>query len=144
MELAVGDERLNGELLADQSFLEDDPVVAGVADVLFTLLGSDLIADDFDALAAGENDRFDREVAVVLVDVVAGCLHVVERLEVRTARNVVLLHELPLEGLVRLDACVGFFRAERVDSRGLECVREADFEGASGPMTAMVASTASA
>jgi len=83
MELAVGDERLNGELLADQSFLEDDPVVAGVADVLFTLLGSDLIADDFDALAAGEADRFDREVAVVLVDVVAGCLHVVERLEVR-------------------------------------------------------------
>jgi hypothetical protein len=121
----VRDERLDGELLADQSLLEDDAVVAGLAEIRLGLVFRHLIAGDADALAAGEAHGFDGQVAVGGVDVVAGGVHVGERLEVGTARNVVVPHEPSLVGLVRLDAGRLGAGTEGVDAGVVEGVGDA-------------------
>ncbi len=131
-QLAVGDKGLDGELLADEALLEDDAVVVGTPEVFLGLRGGTLVADDTDALAAGEAGGLDREVAVVLVDVLAGGVHVLERLEVRTAGDVVFPHEPPLERLVRLDASLRLLWPEGVDAGVVQRVGDPGCKGRFG------------
>jgi len=56
-DVAVRNERLDGELLADEAFFEDDAVVVRASEVLLGLLLGHLVAGDLDTLAAGEASR---------------------------------------------------------------------------------------
>ncbi len=119
---------MNRELLADQSFFEDDLVVLRITEVGLGLLAGYLIADDFHALPAGEAGRFDREIHLAVVDILAGGGYVVERLEDRTARDIVVLHKSSLKRLVGLDAGLLGAWAKGVDPRGVEFVGHASLQ----------------
>jgi hypothetical protein len=125
---AVGDERLDRKLLADESLFDYPLVEAGLAHVLDRLRLGHLVAGHSHPFSAGESARFDCDVSVILANVICGRVCGLERLEVWTARDGFRLHELSLVGFVRLDACFRCTWAKRVHTCLVQPVSDPRFK----------------
>ena len=121
------DEGLERELLALEPLLDHDRP-ADLADVGAGSRAVDLFARDPDALASGQADRLDRELARVVADEPDGLVGVGEEAVLGAAGNPVPREQGPGPGLVGLDPRRRPRRAERGDAGAGESVGEPGLE----------------